>query len=306
MNIWLIDIDSKIPNLALMKISQYHRNKGDTFNKSEDPDKVYISCIFKRNREKAVSSARLIEISYPNAIIDIGGPGYDLKKSLPDEIENQDPDYSIYPDCDYSIGFTTRGCIRACPFCVVPKKEGRFKKVNSIYKIHNPKHKAIKLLDNNILADIDNFKEVAEYCIKNNLKIDISQGLDCRLLTYETAGIIKKLKPMSCFCFAFDSLDYESDVRKAINLLKSHKVDIKNKVMFYVYCNDLEPEYDLDSALYRCNLLKELGSSPYVMLDIDTEPTREMKNLKRWANRKHIFFSCNFEEYNKKGAKNEN
>ena len=106
----LIDVDSKIPNLALMKIAMYHRTQGDTvgFN-IEDPDKVYASVVFKRNHH----SVDGLRVFYPNADINIGGSGYDLSLSLPPEVERMTPDYSIYPDCDRYYGFTTRGCIRA-------------------------------------------------------------------------------------------------------------------------------------------------------------------------------------------------
>ena len=126
MNVLLIDADSTIPNLALMKISAYHKSRGDNvgFNVI-NPDKVYCSIIFKKNRHIADG----LRYFYPDADIDIGGSGYDLKKVLPDEIECMTPDYSLYPDNQSYYGFTTRGCIRHCPFCIVHDKEGRFRRL---------------------------------------------------------------------------------------------------------------------------------------------------------------------------------
>ena len=300
MIVQLVDIDSKIPNFALMKVSTYHKSKGDIVSLDYliNPDMVYISCIFKKNKKLAASCAYLYKKMYPNAQIDIGGPGYDLYKKLPDKIECQMPDYDLYPDIDYSMGFTTRGCIRNCPFCIVPIKEGKYKKICSIETIHNPKFDKIKLLDNNILANKDNFREVAKYCLRNNLKLDISQGLDARLMDEEVAALLAKIKPMSCFCFAFDSLKYKKDVIHTIDLLKSAGVNIRHKVQFYVYCdNDTLGEYGFNSALERCRILKEEGTNPYVMLNIDTTPSVQMKHLKRWANRKHIFWTCDFNDY---------
>lgn len=123
-NVLLIDIDSKIPNLALMKISHYHKDRRDNvgFNIS-NPDKIYASVIFKKNKHKVDG----LHLMYPDAEIDIGGSGYDLHKSLPQEIEDLSPDYSLYPDCDTYYGFVSRGCIRNCHFYIVPKKEGMFK-----------------------------------------------------------------------------------------------------------------------------------------------------------------------------------
>lgn len=302
MKILLIDIDSYIPNLALMKVSTYHKAKGDTvgLNYLQDPDKAYISVIFKKNRNKAVSCAYSLRLTYPEIEIDIGGPGYDLKKKLPTEIEEQQPDYSLYPDIDYSLGFTTRGCIRKCPFCVVPVKEGSLTRVRSIEEIHDKRHSQIKLLDNNILADKDNFRHIAEYCIKNNLKLDISQGLDARLLDEETAFLLSKIKPMKNFVFAFDSLKYKKQVLHAIELLKNAGIDIRHKVQFYVYCDkSVTGEYGFNSALTRCQILKDAGTNPYVMLNIDEEPTPDMKHLKRWANRKFIFWRTDFKDYSR-------
>lgn len=235
--------------------------------------------------------------------MDIGGPGYDLKKTLPYEIENTPPDYSLYPGIDYALGFTTRGCIRKCPFCIVPIKEGPLKFVRPIEEIYVPQFSAIKLLDNNVLADMDNFRRIVNFCSDHNLKLDISQGLDARLLTKESAELLKKVKPMKTFTFAFDSLSYRPAVERAVSLLKAAGIDVRALVQFYVYCNrDIDGEYGIKSALERCNILKGLGTSAYVMLDINQRPTQEMKDLKRWANQKQIFWTCEFNNYKKRGC----
>ena len=126
MKVLLVDVDSKIPNLALMKVSTYYKSKGHEvgFNVT-DPDLVYASVIFKKNRH-LVDGLRFL---YPNALIDIGGSGFDLKKTLPKSIEECSPDYDLYPNSDRYLGFTTRGCIRSCPFCIVRRKEGLFHRV---------------------------------------------------------------------------------------------------------------------------------------------------------------------------------
>lgn len=264
----------------------------------DDPDRAYISCIFQKNRDIAKSAGELLRIQYPNIFIDIGGPGYDLKKTLPVEIERTQPDYTLYPNMDYALGFTSRGCIRQCPFCVVPIKEGKLRFIQPIEDIYRPEFNAIKLLDNNVLADMDNFRHIAKFCIDHNLKLDISQGLDARLLTEESAQLIAQLKPIKNFCFAFDSLAYRPAVERAISLLKGAGVDIRGLVQFYVYCNrDINGEYGIKSAVERCNILKSLGTNAYVMLDINQRPTQEMRNLKRWANRKAIYWTCDYSEY---------
>lgn len=297
--ILLIDLDSKIPNLALMKISAYWKSKGCEVGFSTiRPTRAYISCIFKKNRKKAESSAYFLSLAYPNIEIDIGGTGYDLKKTLPDDIERMRPDYDLYPECNYSLGFTSRGCIRACPFCVVPHKEGKLHRVSNIKEIYDPRFKAIKLMDNNVLGDMDNFREIIDFCRTHNLKLDLSQGLDARLLTKESAELLSQVRPMASWVFAFDSLSYKNDVLNALSLLKGAGINVRSIVQFYVYCDRSDGEYGLESAIERCRILKENGTNAYVMLNIDEEPTIQMKNLKRWANRKHIYWSINYEDYN--------
>lgn len=296
MRILLIDVDSTIPNLALMKISAYEKSKGNQvgFN-INDPDKVYCSIIFDWNKHKADG----LKFLYPNAQIDIGGGGYDLKKQLPPEIDSMSPDYSIYPDCDYDLGFTTRGCIRNCPFCVVRKKEGRFRIYEHPSQFHQPDHKKIVLMDNNILANQKWFFEVTDWIISNNLKVDFNQGLDIRLITEEVAKRIKELKPINHWRFAFDSLDYESSVKKGIKLLKDAGVNLRSKSLWYVY---LDGDYDFNSALERCKILHSLDVLPYPMFNRHAERTPRMTDLKRWC-RPWIFFSIEWECYNKSTKK---
>jgi hypothetical protein len=175
----LLDVDSTIPNLALMKISAWYKAKGDNVNLvkikirrrkdgtlkesikvdlSDKPDKVYISVIFKKNKQ-AVDD---LVAQHPEFDIDIGGSGYDIEKQLPPEIENMKPDYTLYPDFDYSIGFSTRGCFRHCHFCIVPEKEGMFKKGNHPETWYNPEYDKIVFLDNNILTNRKHFMKITD------------------------------------------------------------------------------------------------------------------------------------------------
>ncbi|MCM1987606.1 hypothetical protein [Methanococcoides seepicolus] len=119
MNVLLIDVDNKIPNLALMKISAYHKSIGDNVGFFvSNPDIVYASVVFKQNKHHVDG----LKLFYPYVDIRIGESGYDLKSRLPGTIEQMRPDYSLYPDCDYSMGFRTGGCFRNCHFCIVPEK----------------------------------------------------------------------------------------------------------------------------------------------------------------------------------------
>lgn len=305
MKVLLIDVDSTIPNLALMKISAYHKAHGDEvgFNIS-DPDKIYASVIFRKNAH-AVDGLRFY---YPNAEIDIGGSGYDLAKKLPDEIEEMTPDYDLYPDCESYYGFTTRGCIRNCYFCIVRKKEGKFRTL--ISKYGNTPHAMLRqimgtrpdmarrfdkitFLDNNILADKQWFLELAHHLEKNHLKVDFNQGLDIRLVDREIAEALAKMRPINDWKFAFDDMGYKDDVLRGIQILKDAGIDTKARCIFYIYCHGDE---QYDDAVARMRILKENRASAYVMLNMDAPKTPRLKSLKRWS-RPWLFWSIDIDEY---------
>lgn len=288
----LIDCDSTIPNLALMKISAYEKSKGRPcgFNISE-PDRVYCSIIFDWNMHKADG----LKFLYPNAQINIGGSGYDLTKSLPFEIDSMPPDYSLYPDCDYDLGFTTRGCIRDCYFCIVKRKEGEFRKYAHPQSFHDPAHKKIVLMDNNILADKQWFFEVTDWILDHKMKVDFNQGLDIRLMDEDIAKRLHELKPINYWRFAFDQLSYEVSVRNGIKLLNNAGVNTRSQSLWYVY---LHADSQFSNALQRCEILRECNVLPYPMLNRNTKKTPRMTALKRWC-RPWIFFSIDWQEYQK-------
>lgn len=118
-------------------------------------------------------------------MIDVGGTGIDVHKNLPGEVDLLMPDYSIYPDMDYDLGFTSRGCNRNCPFCFVPRKEGKFRIHQHPREFHDPTHRKVKLLDNNILFDKSWFFEVTDWIMENKLAVEFNQGLDIRLMDKE-------------------------------------------------------------------------------------------------------------------------
>lgn len=292
----MIDADSTIPNLALMKISAYHKAMGDIvgFN-VEDPDKVYCSIIFKKNRHMADG----LRFLYPNADIDIGGSGYDLKKTLPEYIESMTPDYSIYPDNKSYYGFTSRGCIRHCPFCIVHDKEGGFRRifgdVDSALRSIMGNHELTEMtfLDNNILADRDWFIELCNTLHSRfpKMKVDFNQGLDIRLIDDESARALSKLRPITKWKFAFDMMSYKDKVTKGIEILNRY-IKVRSMVLFYVY---VDGDYQIPDAVARCRILKENGATAYAMLNLDVEHTKRMKTFKRWT-RPWLFWSCDFDE----------
>jgi hypothetical protein len=288
----LIDVDSKIPNIALMKISRYHKNQGDKvgFN-VKNPDIIYVSIIFPKNKYRAEQ----ISWMYPDARIMFGGTGYDPKIKLLDEIEILKPDYDLYPDQEYSIGFTTRGCIRKCKFCFVPEKEGKLKIAQHPKDFHDSRFRACKILDNNILASPEYWwKSVFQWFIDNDITI-MEGGMDIRLLTLEKAKYLRKMKFKIDYKFAWDNMEDEKYVVKGIKILQDAGIDTRQQIRFYVL-SGFNTTFEQD--LYRCNKLKELGSNPFVMVYNFDKSNKKLNDLQRWANNMALFRSMKFEEYN--------
>ena len=224
--IQLVDVDSKIPNLALMKISTAHKKLGNKVDLKEisKPDKVYISCVFKENRSQALGIAKMF-----NCPVEIGGYGVN-NKSLPDHIDHVMPDYSLY-NVDYSMGYTSRGCIRKCPFCIVWKKEGWIRDNAPVKEFWNPKHKKLVLLDNNLLAS-PKCEENLKFLAQNKIKTTFCQGLDIRLVNNDNASLLSKVNARTMsfkskmYHFAFDDPQIEDDVRKGVSILKKHGISL--------------------------------------------------------------------------------
>lgn len=287
----LVDIDSTIPNLALMHISTWKKAQGYEVGWNiAEPTEVWASVVFDWNRHK-VDGLRWM---HPGADIHIGGSGYDLNAKLPDEVDRMMPDYSLYPECDYSLGFTTRGCIRRCPFCVVPIKEGRFRVHQHPREFYNPAFKKMVLLDNNILADRSWFLDVVDWVNAHNLKLDVNQGMDLRLVDDELAEAIASYRTFRPYRFAFDNIAYEEGVVRGLHLLDRAGVNHRNNTEIYVYCDG---DHDFDSALYRAKRIRELGGGlPFIMVNRHAKRTKRITDLCRWC-RPWIFWSCTWEEY---------
>ena len=306
MRIGLIDVDGhNFPNLALMKLSAWHKAQGDSVEWyqpmfSGHMDKVYMSKVFSftPDYEYFIDADEVIRGGSGYAItLENGKEVYNknLDAPLPDEIEHMYPDYSIYGITDTAYGFLSRGCPRGCSFCHVAAKEGRKSyKVADLSEFWSGQ-KNIVLCDPNILACRD-WKDLMQQLIDSKAWIDINQGLDIRLMTAEKAEMIKQMKVKELH-FAWDRYqDKDIIVPKLKEFKAITKLDIR-KLIVYVLCN-----YDttLEQDLERIYTLRELGYWAYVMLyDKEHIPRgHTYKKLQRWVNNRFIFAKCKtFEDY---------
>lgn len=220
MKIGLIDVDSHhYPNLALMKISAFHKAKGDYvewwwgFGRY---DRVYMSKVF--------DGTYTPDIPEPLNATEIikGGTGYGLDNALPFEIEHMCPDYSLYPELtkDTAFGFLTRGCPNACPFCIVSGKEGRVSRKTADLSEWWNGQKNIVLMDPNLLACRDHMELLGQLA-DSGAWVDINQGLDARLLTPQNIEAIKRIKIKEVH-FAWDLMKNSKRVIHGLNLWKRY------------------------------------------------------------------------------------
>lgn len=283
MKIGLAQVDGKWPNLALMKLSAWHKKQGDTvgwFSPLEGWDSVLASKIFAFTPDDPYLPPDTIK----------GGTGYDIKSELSPAEERCRPDYSLYPSFDSAMGFTTRGCIRKCPFCLVPEKEGNLQIVAQLGDFLDSRKKVV-LLDNNLTAaPWYHFEGVLKDLIRFKIKVDFSQGLDIRIIRDDHAQLLAKVKLLKQIHFAWDSLSMEQAVRKGIKTLSRHMP--LSQLMFYVLIGyNTSPEEDL----YRIEILRGLKVDPFVM-PYDRS-NQYQKRFARWVNHKAIFKSVAWADY---------
>lgn len=305
MRIGLIDVDGhNFPNLALMRISQYHKQKGDIvewwYSDFIHYDIVYKSKIFSDVYTK--DSADPINAD----LVIKGGTGYCIKtengveifdksihKNLPEEIEKCSPDYSIYPQFDFAVSMTSRGCPRGCGFCHVASKEGRCSvKVANVSDFWNGQ-KEIRVLDPNITACKEKEDLFNQY-ISTNAIIDFTQGLDIRLLTETDIKLINRMR-LRTLHFAWDNP--KENLEPMFSFFSKRFTRRLDKGTVYVLTNF---NSSMEENLYRIYTLRSLGFKPYVMIYNKPNASKEIRSLQRWCNNKIIFNACpDFLDYKK-------
>ena len=328
MKIGLIDVDGhNFPNLALMKISAYHKSKGDTVEwcfPLAHYDIVYQSKVFDETYSPDIEWTPMADkvikggtgyfrrdkdgegyVNYGGVWLPVGtassfsvvdnGVSETINEFLPYEVEHTYPDYSLYPELtkEKSFGFQTRGCPNACKFCVVSGKEGKHSiKVADLSEFWNGQ-KNIVLLDPNILA-CRKHPDLLQQLIDSNAYVDFNQGLDIRLTTEKNISLINQVKVKSIH-FAWDNA--KDDLKPYFERYKALAKHKPHGRYGTVYCLTNFGS-TMEENLYRIYTLRDLGYDPYVMVYDKPHAPREIRDLQRWCNNVLIFRSCpRFEEY---------
>jgi hypothetical protein len=292
MNIGLVDVDGhNFPNLALMKLSAWHKSKGDEVERADmfgSYDIVYMSKVFTFTAEDYMC--------YNTDTIQKGGTGYkNYSTVLPKEIEHIYPDYSLY-NTDYAIGFATRGCPNKCPWCVVPKKEGNIRPNAEIKEFWNGQRNLV-LLDNNILAHEFGLQQLEETA-RLGIHIDCNQGLDARIIAkdVEIQKLLAKNKWNKYIRLACDKKSQMESVEIAINKIREYA---GRNIPFFVYTLITDDLQDAIDRIYFIRKMKYVDpfAQPYRDFETNTEPPIEQKRLARWCNMRAIFRTVEWKDY---------
>lgn len=293
MKVSLIDVDGhNFPNLALMKLSAWHKAQGDTVDwyspLFSQPDRIYASKVFTFTPDYQDYSA-----SDPSPIK--GGTGYDPKVTLPDEIERTLPDYSIYPDVTQAIGFLTRGCIRKCPWCVVPRKEGGIRVADDIERISAGRRDVV-LLDNNFLASPTEFvSEQLEKARSLKLRLDFNQALDARLVTEQNAKELAATKWSKYIRFSCDVAGMLGPVRNAVELIRGN--GYRGEFFIYVLAQDVEEAHERIMNLTAIDKKIVPFCQPYRDFVNNNPPPEKLRHLAGWCNFQAIRKTVPFKDY---------
>jgi hypothetical protein len=275
MKVGIHAVDSVYANFALLKVAGYYKDCVEWHNPMEIYDEVYISKVFVKSMDYPYAPDHAFK----------GGPGYQKPSFLPEHIENSQPNYAIYPTIDYSIQRYSSGCIRNCPWCIVPKYEGKLK-VHSPVNL-NPKGKWIFVIDNNFFAS-KAWRESIHHLQSCNQPVHFD-GIDVRLLNEEKCYELNKLKLHKQLHIAWD------DPRDTKTLKKIEQVIQwlpPRKLMCYILIGHSSTE---EEDVYRATKLKEMGIDPYAM-PFDRKQLYQQKFC-GWVNHKPTFKKVEWKDY---------
>lgn len=293
MKVGLLAVDSRYPNLALMKLSAWHRAQGDTvewYSPLEHYDRVYMAKVFTFTPDYAY---------YVHADeVEKGGTGYDIRKTLPDEADRMQPDYSLYPQIagKTAYGFLTRGCPNRCKWCCVPEKEGKTRPYMDADEIAAGGRTNLILMDNNVLASDYGLAQI-EKIVRRGYRVDFNQGLDARLVTPEIAELMARVKWMKYIRFGCDTPGQIAECERAVSLIDRYGY----RGEYFFYCILLD---DFQESFSRVNHWREKGrrflphAQPYRDLHNPHQVIPQwQKDLAGWSDNRWKFRSCGFKDF---------
>lgn len=296
----LLAVDSNYPNLALMKISRYHKQQGDSvewYNPLCAYDKVYMAKVFSFTPDYGY----FVQADE----VEKGGTGYDISKELPGYIDSLQPDYSIYRSVDSktAYGFLTRGCSNKCKWCIVPKKEGNIRPYMDVEEIAIEGRNNLILMDNNILASDYGLQQI-EKIVSLGYRVDFNQALDARLVTDDIARLLAKVKWIKRIRFGCDTPGQVAECERATTLIDKYGYHGE----YFFYCILLS---DFQESFQRVNYWRNKGSRylPHCQPYRDVNNPHQVipqwqKDMAGWADKKWVFRSCEFKDFEpRKGFK---
>lgn len=278
------------PSLPAMKLSAYHKARGDSVELWQplmEYDKVYCSKVFDFTPDaEDIGIIRAGEVER-------GGTGYGYyTTTLPDEIEHIYPDYSLYPQYKAAYGFLTRGCPRGCGFCIVSAKEGKVSKQVADLSEFWRGQREIKLLDPNLLACREH-EHLLQQLADSGALVDFTQGLDVRLTNPNNIALLNRVKTKMLH-FAWDNPE-DDLVPYFRRFAELTAVTDYRKRKVYVLTNFGSTHQD---DLRRVYTLRDIGYDPYVMVYDKANAPKTTRRLQRWCNSKWIFWAePDFEKY---------
>ena len=285
MRIGLVDVDGRnFPNLALMKLSAWHKAQGDAvewWNGFTHYNRVYLSKVFTftPDFDTVIDADEIIT----------GGTGYKDYRELPPE---EQAEIASYPQYHRAVGFLTRGCVRQCEWCVVPRKEGMIRPAATWERLKRPDSRELVLMDNNVLACGHGLEQI-ERMGREAVWVDFNQGLDARLITPEIAGLLARLRWIRFVRLSCDTSELLPTVKQAAAYLKEAGI-APSRLWAYTLVRDV------DEAHRRVAALRDMGITPFAQpyRDYDgSEPTAEQRAFARWVNKKSVFYSCKWDEF---------
>ena len=298
MKVLLVQLDGKLPNLALMRLSAHHKKLGHEVKLqvapnrgslkqatwadglSEKADLVYGSLIFDRTKPLA---QKLLEV-YPNAVL--GGSGHDFTTRLESLGVGKEQDYSIYPNFQHSMGFSQRGCRMRCGFCIVPKTEGKVSDEHSVAELWrgDPWPRNLLLLDNDFFGQ-PGWQQKLDDVRAGGFRVCFSQGINVRMIDKESATALGSIDcrddsfQRRRIYTAWDNKKDEARLFAGLNLLVEHGGFKPDQIMVYILIG-YWPGETIEDRLYRQRKLREFGCRPYPMPYVRTP---ELVGFQRWC-----------------------